>query len=139
MIGAGGYAAAEAANAVGRLRQVRVDEITSPDSLRDLDKLFTRTDARVATIIEKGVAERLYFVSINAPRIVGTPDRMVGSVRERYARITAPVRTDLLRVVRRALRPALPAPPASKVWQQSRVDLREAMDHRPEQRRSPPG
>ena len=113
LIGDGGYAAAEAASAVGRLRRVHVDELTSADPLRDLDKLFTRTDARIAAIIEEGVAERLYFISVKVPRIVDGADHMVSPVRERYVPITSPVQTDLLAIVRHDLRPvATPTEPA---------------------------
>ena len=88
LVGSGGSAAAEAANAVGRLRHVHVDEITTPEPLRDLDKLFTRTDARVAAIIEQGVADRLYFVSVKVPRIVDSAGELVSPVRERYVPIS---------------------------------------------------
>ncbi|HEV8528851.1 MAG TPA: hypothetical protein VGS60_15090 [Actinomycetes bacterium] len=61
LVGSGGPAAAEAANAVDRLRHVHAAEITRPEPLRDLDKLFTRTDARVRsdlTLVDIGLLER---------------------------------------------------------------------------------
>ena len=135
LVGSGGSAAAEAANAVGRLRHVHVDEITTPEPLRDLDKLFTRVDARVAAIIEQGVADRLYFVSVKVPRIVDSSGELVSPVRERYVPITAPINTDLLAITRHELRPppvvAAAAPAAAA---QSRQELRESIDHRPPRR-----
>ena len=134
LIGDGGYAAAEAASAVGRLRRVHVDEVTSADPLRDLDKLFTRTDARIAAIVEEGVAERLYFISAKVPRIAEAADHMFSAARERYVPITSPVQTDLLSVVRHHLRPAPPAL-SSLSATHSREALHQSIEHRPEPRR----
>ena len=136
LIGDGGYAAAEAASAVGRLRRVHVDELTSADPLRDLDKLFTRADARIAAIIEEGVAERLYFISVKVPRIVDGADHMVSPVRERYVPITSPVQTDLLAIVRHDLRPVV-ASTVPTGAQASRESLRDSIDHRPQSRLGP--
>ena len=138
LVGNGGPAAAEAANAVGRLRGLHVDEITTPEPLRDLDKLFTRTDARVAAIIEQGVAERLYFVSVKLPRIVDGTGQLVSPTRERYVPINSPVQTDLLAIARHQLRPAPVVPAAPPSAEQSREELRESIDHRPERLRSAP-
>ena len=136
-IGGGGSAAAETANAVGRLRQVHIDDIASPEPLRDLNKLFTRADARIAAIIEEGVAERLYFVSVKLPRIVDEPSHLVNPVRERYVPITSPVQSELLAVARHELRPSPVVPPAPADAHESREELRESFDHRPERRTGP--
>ena len=134
LAGDGGLAAAEAANAVGRLRGIHMDEITRPEPLRDLDKLFTRTDARMAAIIEQGVAERLYFVSVKAPRIVDGSGQLVSPARERYVPIHSTVHTDLLTITRHQLRPPPVAPGASAGAIERRGELRESIDHRPERR-----
>lgn len=136
LIGDGGAAAAEAANAVGRLRQVSVDEMTA-EPLRDLNKLFTRTDARVAAIIEQGAAERLYFLSVKLPRLVDETSHLLSPARERYVPITSPLQTDLLAIVRSELRPppVAPTPPAGA--QENREALRESTDHRLERRAGP--
>ena len=137
LVGDGGPAAAEAANAVSRLRRVHVDEITRPEPLHDLDQLFTRTDARVAAIIEHGVAERLYFVSVKAPRIVDGSGHLVSPARERYVPIHSPVQTDLLAISRHQLRPPPVAPAALPGANESRKELRESIEHRPERTRGP--
>jgi hypothetical protein len=131
LVGSGGQAAAEAANAVGRLRRVHINEITKPEPLRDLDKLFTRTDARVAAIMEQGVADRLYFVSVKVPRVVDSSGELVRPVRERYAPVGAPVNTELLAIVRQELRPPPLASAALPGAHESRLELRESIDHRP--------
>ena len=137
LIGEGGLAAAEAANAVGRLRRLHVAEITRPEPLHDLDKLFTRTDARLAALIEQGVAERLYFASVKAPRAVDGTDQVVSPARERYAPIHSSVHTDLLAITRHQLRPAPPPPAAPRHAQESREELRESIAHRPGRGLSP--
>ena len=137
LVGGGGPAAAEAATAASRLRHLHVNEITSAEQMRELDKLFTRTDARLATIIEHGVAERLYFLSIKVPRIIDTTDYLVSPVRERYVPITTRIQTDLIEVARLRLRPAaLPAPQDSEA-DHGRQKLREALVHAPSPRRGP--
>lgn len=134
LVGGGGPASAEAANAVGRLRHVHVDEITTPEPLRDLDKLFTRADARVATIIEQGVADRLYFVSVKLPRIVDSSGELVSPVRERYVPITAPINTELLALARVELRPPPVVPTAPAGARASREEFEAAIQHKPERR-----
>jgi len=134
LAGNGGSAAAEAANAVGRLRRIHVDEITTAESLRNLDKLFSRTDARVAAIIEQGVAERLYFISVKVPRIVSSFGEVVSPIRERYVPITAPINTELIAIARRDLRPPAVLPTAPVDPHESRRELRESIDHRPSSR-----
>lgn len=137
LVGHGGLAAAEAANAVSRLRRVHVDEISTPEPLRDLDKLFTRTDARVAAIIEQGVAERLYFVSVKVPRILDDTGHLVSPARERYVAINSPVQTDLLSITRHQVRPAPVVPAAPPGAHESREELRTSLDPRPDRRARP--
>lgn len=137
LVGHGGLAASEAANAVGRLRRIHVNDITLAEPLHHLDKLFTRTDARMAAIIEQGVAERLYFVSVKAPRIVDGSGQLVSPARERYVPIHSSVQTDLLAITRRQLRPLPVSPRASTGHNESREEFRESIDHRPERRAGP--
>jgi hypothetical protein len=110
LVGNGGLAAAESANAVGRLRRLRIDDISSRDPLQDLDKLFVRTDARLASIVEQGADEHLYFLSVKVPRIVDGTGLLVSPTRERYLPINSPIQTDLLAITRLQLRPATVAP-----------------------------
>jgi hypothetical protein len=137
LVGGGGAAAAEAANAVGRLRGIHGDDAPGAEPLRDLDKLFTRTDARVAAIIEQGAAERLYFLSVKLPRLVDETTHLVSPARERYLPITSPLQTDLLAIARHDLRPTPGPPTAPPRAQESRQELRESIDHRPVRRSGP--
>lgn len=109
LVGNGGNAAAEAANAVGRLRSVRPDQLTGPEPLHDLDKLFTRTDVRIAAVIEHGVAERMYLVGVAVPRIERAKGQIVSPVRERYVPIVSPRQTGFVDLARERLA-AAPSP-----------------------------
>lgn len=132
LIGDGGLAVAESANAVGRVRRLALEDVTGPEPLRDLDKLFTRTDARVASIVEQGVAESLYFVSVKVPRIVDGTGLLVSPTRQRYVPINSPVQTDLLALTRRQLRTPQVAPAVPPGARESRQELRESLTHRSE-------
>lgn len=136
-VGDGGKAAAEAANAVGRLRHLRAHELTDAGGLLDLDKVFVRTDARLAAVIEQGAAERLYFTSVRVPRLIEHSGRLVAPGRERYAPITASVLPVLLDISRRDLRSPSVAPISTLTGHTSREALRESINHRPTARANP--
>lgn len=76
-------------------------------------KLFTRTDVRVAVTIEHGFNEKLYFVSVNYPRLM---DEQVNGVHpncQRWMPVTSSVQTPMLGLVREQLRPPpVPSTPA---------------------------
>jgi hypothetical protein len=135
-LGAGGHAAAEGANALGRLRRLRPDAIGETNPLRHLDPLFTRIDDRISDIIEQGARERLYFLRVKLPRIVDQPERLIRPIRERYVPLNSADQTDLLDIVRSELR-APPTPPAAPSGAaRSRGELIDAITHRPESRRT---
>ena len=115
----------------GRLRAVHGDDVPGAEPLRDLDKLFTRTDARVAAIIEQGAAERLYLLSVKLPRLVDETSHLLSPARGRYVPITSPLQTDLLAIVRSELRPPPVAPTPPHAARGGREELRESIDHRP--------
>ena len=139
LVGNAGPAAAEAANAVGRLRHLKAGELIGAASVQDLDKVFARVDVRVAAIIEQGVAEKLYFVSVSVPRIIDGTGQLVSRVRQRYVPITSPIQTDLLAVARDQLRRTGTAVPVMHHGADtSREELRHSIDHRPPKCSRPP-
>jgi hypothetical protein len=101
-------------------------------------RLFNRIDARVSEIIEEGIAKRLYLLRVKVPRLSNEATGMVRRVRQRYVPITSQVQTDLLRLARDELRPALlqPTPPHGAA--QSRRKLQEAILHKPQPRGDAP-
>ena len=108
-----------------------------PEPLRDLNKLFTRTDARVAAIIEQGAAELLYFRSVKVPRLVDASNHLLYPARERFVPITSSVQADLISITRRELRTAPLATSGSPCGNETRSALRESLEHRPDRRAGP--
>jgi hypothetical protein len=130
-IGDGGLAVTEAANAISRLRRLGTEVPLRERELRALAMLSDRVDARIAAILEQAARERLYFARARVPRIVDDDGRLPHQVRERFVPITSPVQSELVQRVRQALRPAPApggAPPGARA---SRVELQEAIGHRP--------
>lgn len=134
-IGTGGLAAAQGANAVGRLQRLSQTDLDDRSPLRHLDTLLDRVDDRLSDIIEHGANKRLYFLRVTLPRIIDHPEGLIKPARQRYVPVTMPVQTDLLAVVHTRLRPQPPPRPAPSLGAaQSRADLREAIAHRPQPR-----
>jgi hypothetical protein len=132
LAGGGGAAAAEGANAVGRLRQIPPGEGLPRRALQDLDRIFERTDARLANAIDQGVTHRLYFIKARVPEVDECEADFALDRRAHFIPVTSPVQTDLLGVVHEELRPRLTQqrPPSGTATR--RHDFQEAIVHRPE-------
>ena len=106
LVGNGGPAAAESANARDRLRRAPLSMEEDAPSLRELARLFVGTDARIAATIERGLEKKVYVVSIKYPRL-GDKEMPGGVVqtRERWVPVTSTAQTDLLPIARGRLRP----------------------------------
>jgi len=105
LVGHGGVAAAESRIAEGRLKRTPVGDGDDAPALRELDRLCTATDARIASTLEYGFEENLYFVSIKYPRLCDQTVNGVVQPRERWVPVTSPVQTDLLPIIDGRLRP----------------------------------
>ena len=131
LVGAGGVAAAEAANALTRLRNIPDDAAVSQQALRDLNTLFTAVDQRMSEIFEEGSQKRLYVARTRVPHIVSNDDETPRRVlRERFVPITSATQSELVQLVRDDLRPRprQPEPPARA--HENRVELSQAITHR---------
>jgi hypothetical protein len=135
-VGDGSAALAEAAHAILRLRSLPRDSQISQRALRDLTVLCHRVDERVADLFAQGAHERLYFVRTKLPRIDDLDGQITHRVRERFTPIISPIQTDLVHLVRERLRPepAPACPPADA--RATRLELSEAITHRPQSRAS---
>jgi hypothetical protein len=113
-----------------------VADVTDHMPLHDMGKLFTRTDARVAAILEQGISERMYFLRVKVPRPLEQSEHVVvgGPTREQYVRLDSPIQSDLMGIIRDQLRhPArLTDEPTSA--RASRGALADAIGHRPGRR-----
>ena len=130
-LGSGGAAAAEGANATTRLRTVSPDSRLDERALRDLDALFSRVDARIASIVDQGAHERLYFVRTRVPRPLDGDDPMVPVVGDRFLPIESPARTALVEIVHHDLSPGPALPPTLRQAARTREEFRVALVPRP--------
>jgi hypothetical protein len=131
-------ASADGSILLSRLRKVPSSQPLAPEQANSLVRLFNRIDTRISQIIEEGIAERLYFLRVELPRLSNEATGMVHRVRQRCVPITSQIQTDLLRLARDELRPApsQPIPPPGAA--ESRRKLQEAILHRPQPRGDPP-
>ena len=135
-VGDGSAALAEAAHAITRLRRLPRDSQISQRALRDLTVLCHRVDERLADLFAQGAQERLYFVRTKLPRIDDRGGRITHRVRERFAPIISPVQTDLVHLMREQLRHEPPPASSPADARATRLELREAITHRPQSRAS---
>ena len=138
LLGDGGAAASQGALVAARARRLARANPGDGTALLQLDRLFNRVDARLAEVIEHGVAERLYFLRVKLPRVTNESVGLVNAQRARYVPINSPIQSDLIDIVRTRLRPPpiQPRPPTGA--RQSRLEFEAAITHRPEPRGAGP-
>ncbi|EGD42833.1 hypothetical protein ACFVJS_15795 [Nocardioides sp. NPDC057772] len=134
-VGDGIHAAQEAANI--RLRLDALPEyLRSEMPERDspiwtaFDSRFEKIDARLADIIEAGIADKTLLRRAHVPRLEETSPELVKPVRVRFAPIAGQRGTDLATVVRERLRPAPATPAAPPEAATSRAELFSAITSR---------
>ena len=121
-----GLAAAESKSAVARLQTAQVGDPGATSALGELRRLFTCTDARLASIIERGFHEKLYFVSVGASRLTDEHISGVRQPQERWLPVSSPDQTDVLPLVRHRLRP----PPVRLTEPPNAAPARQALKRR---------
>lgn len=137
LAGAGGSAVAESQNAISRLKNLALAATTQRASLLELHRLFLATDARVATTIEQGLDERVYFVAVRLPRMTDQQINGIYRPRTRYAPSTTRLQPGLLPLVRDHLQPAPQPAPQRPHSLALRHDYEAAIAHRPPPRNGP--
>ncbi|MFT3871461.1 MAG: hypothetical protein QM714_02265 [Nocardioides sp.] len=138
MVGNGGPAAGQGSIAAVRMEKLARDAITDPAQSRRLQRVSAGIDERICNVIERGVAQRLYFQRINVPGLNDHNGELVRVTRQKFVPITSPVQTDLLAIVRNDLRPTPIRRKAPKGATQSRLDFEAALHHRPPPRGASP-
>jgi len=133
-LGKGGYAAAEGANAVSRIKALPTDTVVEPRVLGGFQLLFNKLDRRIADVIEDGIDRCAFLHRVTLPRVVGDSGGLVAPVRERFMPVNSAANPELMETIRGRLRPrqgrATPTPGPT------RADLHAALIHRPEPRTS---
>lgn len=134
VLGKGGLAAAEGANAVARVRALPADTIIEPRVLSGFHLLFDRLDDRIADLIETGIERGTFVQRVTLPRLVEGGGGLVQPVRERFVPVAAATDLAVVRTARERLRPRASLPAATPGA--TRVDLHSALIHRPPRRGS---
>ena len=129
LLGKGGLAVAEGANALARLMALPHDTIIEPRVLSGFQLLFNRLDNRMADIIEDGIEQGAFFKRVTLPRLVGGGGQLVHPVRERFMPVTSATDLEVVRTARERLRPKDEVPMTTPG--PTRVDLHSALIHRP--------
>jgi hypothetical protein len=129
LVGRGGFAAAEGATAVGRVKMLQRDTIIEPRVLAGFHLLFDRLDDRIAEVIEDGIDRGAFFQRVTLPRLVEGHGGLIAPVRVRFAPVDRAANHELMSMVRERLRPASAIAHATPGV--TRVDLHTALVHRP--------
>ena len=137
LAGDGGLAAAESHNAVSRLRSAPPGVASDPAPLIELRALFSATDARLATTIEQGLDQRMYFVAVPVLRLSDQQVHGIYQPRTQWAPNSTRLPSGLLPLVRSQLRPAPLTPRHPQEPTPLRREYEAAITHRPAGRSGP--
>lgn len=109
LLGNAGAAAAHAATVAARAQRLDPPATGHPaangPALHQLDRLFTRIDARLAAVVEHGVSQRLYLRRVKLPRLSEQSEGMGHRAHTRYTPIDSRVQDTLIPIARSRLRP----------------------------------
>lgn len=108
LVGAGAGAVCASHASLKCLRFAAVIEGFPRDKLEELGRAFSTTDARITVLIERGLADRTYFVSVTVPRITNQTLHGVQQPRTRYMPADTQPMNEILPLVRDRLRPITP-------------------------------
>jgi hypothetical protein len=137
-IGTGGLAAAEAANAVSRLRAIPNDDGLDLRTLHGFTTLFDALDHRIADVLEEGIRRKEYLVRVKVPAVEDDSGQMVAPPRERHLPLGEMEHTSIMRLANDRLRP-IPTPnQAPPQAARSRAEFHAAIVHQPDGRPAGP-
>ena len=137
LVGTGGLAVAEGANAVSRLDALQPDVTLDPRVLHAFTTLFTRLDTRVADVIETGMRRNAYLARVTMPPIEDAEGGLIAPPRQRYVPLTQVDHTAIVHLVRDRLRPNFAPPSSPRAAARSRAELHAAIVHQPVRRQCP--
>jgi hypothetical protein len=107
-LGAGRDAALESSNAARRLRGGPVEGERVGEALERLAHLGDRVDARIATAVEHGFQEKLYFVAFTLPCLDTHARDGIFRPAQKWISVASTSQTELLALTRQRLRPVQP-------------------------------
>ena len=133
--GNGAGAAAEAANAVSRMKALPPGTVIEPRMLGGFQTLFRRINEHLSDVLEAGVERGAFVQRVTVPRLVSGEGRLVHPVRERFVPVARAADLEVIRTAREHLRP--PAVPRTVTPGASRADLHAALVHQPTKGNTP--
>ena len=116
-----------------------LDPAIDSTPLRQLDRLFTRIDAHLAEVIERGTSQHVYLLRVKLPRLSDQSEGLIQPARTRYIPIDSRVQNALIPIVRSRLRPSPEMPQSPRDAARRRLEFQEAITHRPTSRGLPLG
>ncbi|WP_459982124.1 hypothetical protein [Nocardioides sp. AN3] len=138
VVGRGGLAAAEGANAVSRLRPIPTGHRVEPRLLAGFVTLFDRVDNRVADILDHALTRGHFFERVALPQIDDDTTKLVRPLQQGYRPVTADTRTRLRAIGQDRLRGGTEEAAPSAEAARSRADLQAALIHHPPTRAAGP-
>jgi hypothetical protein len=130
-LGAGRDAALESGNAARRLRGGPAEGERIGEALERLAHLSDRVDARIATGVEHGFQEKLYFVAITLPCLDTHARDGIFQPAQKWIPADSAKPTDLLTLVRERLRAAPPTVTSQPASVQTRAAYHAALSVAP--------
>jgi hypothetical protein len=123
LLGSGGVAAAEGANAVGRSNMLPPDSVLAPLEVDSFQDLFTRIDVRIAESLEFGFQSGAYFQRVTLPRLIDQSQAMIQPARERFAPISEPANHPAVQIARTQASSRIVPAQLAVAQDRSRADL----------------
>lgn len=133
IVGHGGLATAEGANALGRAKVIPAGTDLNSRALHGLDQLFNRLDTRLADIVEDGVTRSAYVARVKLPQLGDQSSQLIHRPAEHHVTL-ADGHSTLIELTRTRLRPIPEKPQTRPGAARSRADLHAALVHQPERR-----
>lgn len=138
LLGRGGLAASEGANAVGRLRDVPIGTVIESRVFAGFHTLFTRIDRRIADIIDSAVSRGHFYERTRVRDVAPTAEHLLRPLKDQYVPVRAATQARLHELVQHRLRTQQDLANRSTTEARSRAELHAGLAHRPAPRPSPP-
>jgi len=138
LLGKGGLAAAEGANALSRLRAVPADVRPEPHLLAAFATLFARIDERIADIVDDSLQRGQLVERIQARKLDASTSKLIHQTQATFIPVTGPMATRLRAICRHRLRPGQSQTAAEAAELASRAELHAALVHEPQRRSAGP-
>lgn len=129
-VGTGGLAAGQGSISASRIQQLPHDALTDAAQTRQLERISTDIDERVAHALRYGITERLYFQRANVLGLQNRDGTLEHVIRKRFIPMTGPLKAALIDLASSLRRPQPPRSVPRPGAAESRIDFQAALHHR---------